>query len=57
MKLNFFWLYNIWENKIQTKYAIQQSKNKFYGSLIMIQYHTKCTNPLYQNKNAHKQKI
>ena len=29
-------------------------QNKIYGSLVTIQYHTKCTNPLYPNFTCKK---
>ena len=30
-----------------TNMQFSRMQNKIYGSLVMIQYHTKCTNPLY----------
>ena len=37
-----------------TNMQFSRMQNKIYGSLVSIQYHTKCTNPLYPN--VHKQK-
>ena len=30
-----------------TNMQISKMQNKIYGPLVMIQYHTKCTNPFY----------
>ena len=65
--LNLFWLYNIWENNVQTKdyrklielpiYNSSKCKIIFFGSLVTIQYHTKCTYLLYPKFTSKKLRV
>ena len=60
--LKFFWLYKIWENNLQSNFAsdrittmqFSKKQNEMYRSLVTIQYHTKCTNPLYPKFTSKK---
>ena len=38
---------NIFVSDRTTNVQFSKMQNKIYGSLVTIQYHTKCTNPLY----------
>ena len=37
-----------------TNMQFSRMQNKIYGSMVTIQYHTKCTNPLYQKFTSKK---